>query len=84
TAGLGQAELARLRRGGVGALSTRQALAVLEAALNAAPAPAPASASVSGSGPEWGWAHVVPVKLELAGVRGGAEEVPALLRHLVR
>ncbi|MGW9499303.1 SDR family NAD(P)-dependent oxidoreductase, partial [Streptomyces prasinus] len=33
TAGLGQAELARLRRGGIGALSTRQALAALDAAL---------------------------------------------------
>ncbi|MGC5040128.1 type I polyketide synthase, partial [Streptomyces sp. DT73] len=33
TAGLGQAELARLRRGGIGALSTRQALTALDAAL---------------------------------------------------
>ncbi|MCP3771696.1 KR domain-containing protein, partial [Streptomyces sp. MAR25Y5] len=35
TAGLGQAELARLRRGGVGVLTTPQALAVLDAALHA-------------------------------------------------
>ncbi|WP_133169036.1 type I polyketide synthase [Streptomyces sp. DH-12] len=70
TAGLGRAELARLRRGGVGALSSGQALAVLDAVLAA------------GSASEW--AHVVPVRLELAGLRRGPEEVPALLRHLVR
>ncbi|MFC7472713.1 KR domain-containing protein [Actinomadura keratinilytica] len=70
TAALGQAELARLRRGGVGVLTSGQALAVLDAALE--------SASASQ------WAHVVPVRLELAGLRRRPEEVPALLRHLVR
>ncbi|MFE2765947.1 type I polyketide synthase [Streptomyces albidoflavus] len=70
TATLGQAELARLRRGGVGVLSAGQALAVLDAALESASSP--------------GWAHVVPVRLELAGLRRRPEEVPALLRHLVR
>ncbi|MGW9499338.1 KR domain-containing protein, partial [Streptomyces prasinus] len=74
TAGLGQAELARLRRGGVGVLTTPQALAVLDATLHAAP----------GSPGKSGWAHVVPVKLDLAGVRRRPEEAPALLRHLVR
>ncbi|MGW9344651.1 SDR family NAD(P)-dependent oxidoreductase [Streptomyces albidoflavus] len=70
TATLGQAELARLRRGGVGVLTSGQALAVLDAALESASSP--------------GWAHVVPVRLELAGLRRRPEEVPALLRHLVR
>ncbi|MFC7472615.1 hypothetical protein ACFQVA_41970 [Actinomadura keratinilytica] len=62
TAALGQAELARLRRGGVGVLTSGQALAVLDAALE--------SASASQ------WAHVVPVRLELAGLRRRPEEVP--------
>ncbi|MGW4460556.1 type I polyketide synthase, partial [Streptomyces albidoflavus] len=70
TAALGQAELARLRRGGVGVLTSGQALAVLDAALESVSVP--------------GWAHVVPVRLELAGLRRRPEEVPALLRHLVR
>ncbi|MGW5619231.1 beta-ketoacyl synthase N-terminal-like domain-containing protein, partial [Streptomyces sp. NPDC003877] len=70
TAGLGQAELARLRRGGVGVLTSQQALAVLDAVLDA--------------GSAGGWAHVVPVKLELAGLRRSPQDVPVLLRHLVR
>ncbi|MFC8827298.1 SDR family NAD(P)-dependent oxidoreductase [Streptomyces sp. NPDC057137] len=66
TAGLGTAELARLRRGGIGALSIKQALAALDTALTL---PHP---------------HLVPVKLELAVLQRRPEEVPALLRGLVR
>ncbi|MFE3593283.1 beta-ketoacyl synthase N-terminal-like domain-containing protein, partial [Streptomyces niveus] len=66
TAGLGSAELARLRRGGIGALSIQQALAALDSALSL---PHP---------------HLVPMKLELAALARRPEEVPALLRGLVR
>ncbi|MCP3771636.1 type I polyketide synthase [Streptomyces sp. MAR25Y5] len=51
---------------------------MLDAALHAALDAAPGSPGKSG------WAHVVPVKLDLAGVRRRPEEAPALLRHLVR
>ncbi|MGC5407648.1 SDR family NAD(P)-dependent oxidoreductase [Streptomyces sp. DT225] len=51
-------------------LTSQQALAVLDAVLDA--------------GSAGGWAHVVPVKLELAGLRRSPQDVPVLLRHLVR
>ncbi|MFJ2249633.1 type I polyketide synthase, partial [Streptomyces sp. NPDC087862] len=66
TATLGQAELARMRRQGVGALTHEQGLAALDAALVA-------------SHP-----HLVPVKLELAPLLRHPDEIPVLLRALVR
>ncbi|MFE3588705.1 SDR family NAD(P)-dependent oxidoreductase [Streptomyces niveus] len=67
TAGLGSAELARMRRGGIGVLTEPHALAALDAALATPSRP-----------------HVVPLKLELAALARRPEEVPALLRGLVR
>ncbi|MFF3847897.1 type I polyketide synthase [Streptomyces sp. NPDC002328] len=66
TAALGQAELARMRRSGVGALTRRQALAALDAALTLP------------------HAHLVPVKLELTAMQRQTDDVPGLLRGLVR
>ncbi|MEV6173470.1 SDR family NAD(P)-dependent oxidoreductase [Streptomyces sp. NPDC051954] len=66
TAALGPAELARMRRSGVGALTERQALAALDAALGLP------------------YAHVVPVKFELTALQRQSDEVPSLLRSLVR
>ncbi|WP_143079240.1 type I polyketide synthase, partial [Streptomyces monashensis] len=66
TAGLGQAELARMRRQGVAALSERQALAALDAALARSDA------------------QLVPVRLDLTAIQRRSEEIPPLLRGLVR
>ncbi|MET9500024.1 type I polyketide synthase, partial [Streptomyces sp. NPDC006552] len=66
TATLGPAEIARLRRSGIGALTERQALAALDAALDL---PYP---------------HVVPVKLDLTALQRRTDDVPSLLRGLVR
>ncbi|MEV6173469.1 type I polyketide synthase [Streptomyces sp. NPDC051954] len=66
TATLGQAELARMRRSGIGALTERQALAALDTALGLP------------------YAHVVPVKFELTTLQRQSDEVPSLLRSLVR
>ncbi|MBT2541070.1 SDR family NAD(P)-dependent oxidoreductase [Streptomyces sp. ISL-44] len=66
TAALGQAELARMRRMGIGALTEQQGLAALDTALGS---PHP---------------HLVPVKLDLVTLQRRPDEVPALLRALVR
>ncbi|MER7468044.1 SDR family NAD(P)-dependent oxidoreductase [Streptomyces sp. NPDC097981] len=66
TATLGQAELARMRRMGIGALTEQQGLAALDTALGS---PHP---------------HLVPVRLDLVTLQRRPDEVPALLRALVR
>ncbi|MER6121058.1 beta-ketoacyl synthase N-terminal-like domain-containing protein, partial [Streptomyces sp. NPDC001743] len=66
TATLGQAELARMHRQGVGALTREQGLAALDAAL-ATQRP-----------------HLVSFKLELAPLLRRPDEIPTLLRALVR
>ncbi|RDG37223.1 type I polyketide synthase, partial [Streptomyces corynorhini] len=71
TAELSEADLRRMARGGMRPLAPETGLALLDAAL------------ARGSATER--ASVLPVDLDLAGLRGrGSEEVPALLRVLVR
>ncbi|WP_414636265.1 type I polyketide synthase, partial [Actinophytocola sp.] len=66
TARLGQAELARLRRQGVAALSVDQGLAALDAAL-ALDRP-----------------HLVPLRLDRTALDRQADQIPPLLRGLIR
>ncbi|GGO37823.1 type I polyketide synthase [Streptomyces lasiicapitis] len=80
TGALGGADLDRMARGGVAALSTEEGLALLDAAVTAAHLTAPDAP-----------AALVPVHLDTATLRAGAgaggtdaEAVPALLRGLVR
>ncbi|RDG37067.1 type I polyketide synthase, partial [Streptomyces corynorhini] len=71
TAELSDADLRRMARGGMRPLAPEKGLALLDAAL------------ARGSATER--ASVLPIDLDLAGLRGrGSEEVPALLRALVR
>ncbi|MFD5703100.1 type I polyketide synthase, partial [Streptomyces lasiicapitis] len=80
TGALADADLQRMARGGVAALSTEEGLALLDAAVTAAHLTAPDAP-----------AALVPVRLDTAILRTGAgaggtddEAVPALLRGLVR
>ncbi len=66
TSHLGAAELARLRRRGVGALASEAGFELLDVSLRHSAA------------------TLVPIKLELAALQRGDQEVPALLRALVK
>ncbi|WP_327066355.1 type I polyketide synthase [Kitasatospora sp. NBC_01302] len=64
--GLGEADLERIERSGIGALDPAEGLALFDAALRAERA------------------TLVPARLDLAALRGRGEEIPAVLRALVR
>ncbi|WP_436840482.1 type I polyketide synthase [Streptomyces flavofungini] len=80
TDGLAGADLERMARGGVAALSTREGLALLDTAVTLTSPQHPAAPATP--------AALVPLRLDLASLRAtagtDAEALPALLRGLVR